>query len=177
MTRWRLSHRLPTVLWLVAVWLLVWWELTPFAVASGIAVAVAVVVLFPLPDVAERLVVRPIPLLLLAGYVLADVAVSGVRVGWDALRHGGSVSTSIVAVDLLSDDDMPTAIAASLLTLSPGTFVVEIDRARRRYYVHALGTAGSTDVSQVRRTADRLQRLVLGTFGARGDVDVREVSR
>ncbi|MPY96620.1 MAG: hypothetical protein GEU97_01215 [Actinophytocola sp.] len=168
MTSWRqVRRRLPTVLWLVVVWLLLWWEWTPLAVASGIAVAVALVVVFPLPDITERLVVRPFPLLLLSAYVAYDVAISAIRVGWDAVRHGGSVSTSIVAVDLLSDDDVPTAVAASLLTLSPGTFVVAIDRVRGRYYVHALGTAGGSDVAQVRATARRLQRLVLRTFGAR----------
>ncbi len=182
MARWRqVSRRVPTLLWLFVVWLLLWWEVTPLAVASGVAVAVTIVVLFPLPDITERLVVRPIPLLLLAGFVLYDVASSAIRVGWDAVRHGSSVSTSIVAVDLLSDDDVPTAVAASLLTLSPGTFVVAIDRAERRYYVHALGTAGGFDVTQVRTTASRLQRLVLRTFGAGDGTEragtEREVSR
>ncbi|GAA5113606.1 Na+/H+ antiporter subunit E [Haloechinothrix salitolerans] len=178
MNGWWVPRRLPTLVWLVAVWLLLWWELTPLAVASGVAVAAAIVVLFPLPDVSERLVVRPIPLLRLAGFVLSDVALSGVRVGWDALRYGGTVRTAIVAVEMLTDDDVPTAVAASLLTLSPGTFVVAIDRTRGQYYVHALGTAGASDVAQVRATARRLQRLVLRTFGARDDVETeRGVSR
>lgn len=177
--RWgRLRRRGPTLLWLVAVWLVLWWDVTPLAVMSGIAVAVAIVILFPLPELTEQLVVRPVPFVLLTGFVLADVAVSGLRVGWDAVRHGGRVRTAIVAVELLSDDDVPTAIAANLLTLSPGTFVVAIDRTERRCYVHALGTAGGEDVAQVRTTAYRLQRLVLRTFGTRGDVGTdREVSQ
>lgn len=184
MMRWRrVPRRLPTVLWLAAVWLLLWWELTPLAIISGVVVAVALVVVFPLPDLTERLVARPVPLLLLIGYVLYDVASSAIRVGWDAVRHGGSVTTAIVAVDLLSDDDVPTAVAASLLTLSPGTFVVAIDREHGRYYVHALGTAGGSDVAQVRAAAYRLQRLVLRTFGVRDGLGTeragaeREVSR
>lgn len=108
-------------------------------------------------------------MLALAAYVLGDVALSTVRLGRDALVLGHEVQAPIVEVDLLSDVDHLVAVSTSLLTLSPGTFVVEIDRDRMACHVYALGATDDDDIANLRRLAERLQRLVVRAFGPAGE--------
>ena len=80
--------RLPAVLWLTCVWVLLWGTFTPASIVGGLVVAVLVTALFRLPPATDRLPVRPLRMCGLVLFLLWDIAVSGVEVSWEVLRHG-----------------------------------------------------------------------------------------
>ncbi|MEU6644321.1 Na+/H+ antiporter subunit E [Saccharomonospora sp. NPDC046836] len=155
----RLSFSL--LFWLVLVWLMLWGTLDLSVAVFGVLLAFAVLMLFPLPVHRWHFFVHPLRLVRLACWVVVDLVVSAVGLAWDEFRHGGRVRAAIVAVPSLSDVDHVIAAAANVLSLGPGKFVLQIDRAGGIWYVYALGV-------RTREAADRVHDDVL-------DVQVRVI--
>ncbi|MFR9731097.1 Na+/H+ antiporter subunit E [Saccharopolyspora sp. MS10] len=167
----RALRRVPLVLWLTAVWILLWGRLDPGTVLFGLLVALLISVLFPLPPVTTNMVVRPLALLRLIAYLAADLVVSTARVSWQALRHGPRTTAGIVSVTLLTDSDHLTAMVANAVSLAPGKFVLQIDRVRRTCYVYALGMrAGGEDA--VRRDVLGLERRIVRAVGSARELEI-----
>lgn len=159
----RLLRRLPLVFWLTVVWVLLWGTFDLGTLLFGLIVAVLVSVLFPLPRIRTGMVVRPMPLLRLVGYLGWDLIVSTMRVTWQALRFGPNATAGIVAARLRIDSDHLTALVASAISLAPGQFVLQIDRANRLCYVYALCFDSE---ESVRNQVARLERFVVSAVGS-----------
>lgn len=157
-------RRLPFVGWLTVVWVLLWGTVTVPTVLGGLVVAALVVVAFPLPE-RPALPVRPWRLLRLLGFVAADLAVSAVLVSWETLRYGPAARAGVVAVPLLTGSDRVVALVAGAIALSPGSFVLQLDRPRGVWYVYALGLRGPGDTGRIRREVLTLQRRVVAALG------------
>jgi multicomponent Na+:H+ antiporter subunit E len=166
----RLRDRLPRIVWLSAVWVLLWGTFTPLTVLGGVLVAVAVTLLFPMPPAAERLPVRPLPFLGLVGYLVYDLVVSTLEVSWHTLRHGPRARGAIVEAPLHSRSDRVVTVLAAALSLSPGTAVLEIDQERGAWFVYALGPRDAAGVERARRRIADMQRRVLAAFGSAADI-------
>lgn len=166
----RIRARLPQLVWLTAVWVLLWGTFSLKSMVGGVLVAVLVIAVFPLPLVGERLPVRPIRLLRLIGYLAYDLVVSSVEVSWEILRYGPRTTAGIVAVPLQIDSALVVAAVADAVSLLPGTFVLQIERHRGVCYVHALGVRGPDDAQRVRRQVLALQRRVINALGSRADI-------
>ncbi|GAA4693627.1 Na+/H+ antiporter subunit E [Pseudonocardia yuanmonensis] len=157
-------RRWPQVLWLTVVWVLLWGTISVKIVLGGILVAAAVTALFPLP-LLPRLPFRPWPLLRLGVWLLADLVVSGAQVAWETVRHGPRARAGIVAVPLRTGSERVTTLVAAAAALTPGSFVLQIDRPGGRLYVYALGLRSAADATRVRRQMERLQDRVVRAAG------------
>ncbi|TQM37880.1 Na+/H+ antiporter subunit E [Pseudonocardia cypriaca] len=158
--------RLPAVLWLTCVWVLLWGTFTPASIVGGLVVAVLVTALFRLPPATDRLPVRPLRICGLVLFLLWDIAVSGVEVSWEVLRHGPRARGAIMAVPLIASSDQVVTIMASALSLSPGTMALQIDHDHDVWYVYALGPRDDADVDRARRRVVDMQRRVLSALGS-----------
>lgn len=171
----RALRLLPTVGWLWLLWIVLWGSVGPLVVLGGLLVAVTVVGFFPLPPALPDAVPRPLAIARLLVNLLKSLLWSGGTVAWQVLRHGGKTSAAIIEVPLRVDSDLLITVVAELTTISPGTLVVEIDRRRRRLYVHALPVRDETALARrrdvVRAVERRVARAVGGdrTNGAAGD--------
>ncbi len=131
----------------------------------GLVVALLVSTVFPLPAIQTCIVVRPLRLLQLVAYLAWDLVSSTLRVSWQAVRYGPNAKSGIVAVTLRTDSDHLTAMVANAVSLAPGKFVLQIDRANRICYVYALGMRPD-DVESVRRDVLALERRVVQAVGS-----------
>lgn len=165
----RLARRLPLVLWLTVVWILLWGTLDLGTLVFGVLVAVLITALFPPPPVFTNIVVRPVSLVQLIGYLAWDLVVSTLRVSWQALRHRGDTKAGIVAVTLLTDSDHLTAMIANGISLAPGKFVLQVDREHAICYVYVLGMRPGEDAS-VRREVLALEARVVRAVGSAQEV-------
>jgi multicomponent Na+:H+ antiporter subunit E len=165
-----LRARLPQLVWLTVVWVLLWGTTSAQTLLGGMLVAALVTVAFPLPLVSERLPLRPLGLLRLAGFLAVDLVVSGVNISWETLRHGPRATAGIVAVPLLTGSDRVSAAVANATSLAPGTFVLQIDRRGGVCYVYALGVRGTADAQRVRRQVLALQRRVIAALGTAAEL-------
>ncbi|MDN5917123.1 MAG: Na+/H+ antiporter subunit E [Pseudonocardia sp.] len=157
-------RRLPQVVGLTLVWVALWGVLSPKIVLGGVLVAVAVVLMFPLP-LLDRLPVRPWPFLRLVGFLLVDMVLSGIVVAHQTLSYGPRARSGIIAVPMVTRSGRVATMVAGGLALTPRSFVLQIDRRRGVWYVYALGMTSAADVEKVREQVLTLQRRVIAAFG------------
>lgn len=159
-----LLRRLPQVLGLTLVWVALWGVVSVKIIVGGLLVAFAVTLLFPTP-LLERMPLRPWAVLRLIGFLLVNLLLSGFDVGWEILRYGPRARPAIVAVPMLTRSGRVATIIAGGVALTPGTFVLQLDRRRGVWYVYALGLSGPDDARKVREQVLRLQQRVIAAFG------------
>ncbi|WP_109772800.1 Na+/H+ antiporter subunit E [Quadrisphaera granulorum] len=185
--RGRLPNRrqLPLLAWMVVFWCGLWGSISPVVVVGGVLVALALVAVFPMPTLPPA----PLPSLVgsvgLAAYLTWDLVRASLQVAWLAVRPGPVPPSAIVAAPLRSRSDAMIAATAELVSLVPGTLVVDIDVPTGTLYLHALVTGDPERVgddvrASVRRMEERvLAALAPGSLSGGVDIadDVREARR
>lgn len=167
----RVGHQLPLRGWLVLVWVLLWGDVSWANVLSGLVVALAVTVLLPLPAVGGQVRPRPIALLALAAHFVLDLVTSSAQIAWETLRpQQPGPRAAIIAVQLRTDSDALLTLITAMLTLVPGSVVLDLDRERRMIAVHVLPVRSAEELTRRRAemlaTEDRVVRA-LGTAADR----------
>jgi multicomponent Na+:H+ antiporter subunit E len=166
----RLRSQLPLLIWLVVVWFLLWGTWSWANLISGVAVALAVMLLLPLPPVVGGMRVRPLPLLAFVVSFLTDLVVSGASVAWRALRPAGVSSGALVRVQLRVDSDLLLTMVAEAVSLVPGSLVLDLDRERRRLAVHLLHADDLADVDRQKAAVLATETRLVRAFGSAEDV-------
>ncbi|GAA5154320.1 Na+/H+ antiporter subunit E [Nocardioides marinquilinus] len=142
--------------WLMAGWLtLVWWALwgtwSAMSLVGGLVVATLALTLFPLPALKLDVSVRPLAVVALVLRFLLDVVVASVQVAVTVLRPPRDLRNAIVRVQLRSDSELTLVIVAELVSLVPGSIVVEANRASHTLYLHVLDVRGPDALDAQRR--------------------------
>lgn len=152
---------------LVVLWVLLWGELSFAVVASGIVVALVVTRVFPMPRLRDGFRLRPWALVTLLASVARDLVTASTQVAWQALRFGRVPPTTVVAVELRARSDLTLTFTAVVVSIVPGTVVVEVRHATRTLYLHVLGGG---DEERTRRAVLRDEARVVRAIGTRDDV-------
>lgn len=159
-----LSLRAWTLVWLTLVWLLLWGTVSVANVVSGLAVALLITLLLPLPAVPVQGRLHPLSLLWLALHVAWWLAQSSAQVAWLAIRPGQPPLSAVLRGQLALKSDLVLALAVNIMNLTPGTIVLEIDQTRRLVYVHVLDVGSPDAVERFYRQIVRLERLLIAAF-------------
>ncbi len=153
------------ILFLVALWVLLWGRFTVANMASGIVVALLVTLVFPSArGESHRFPVRPIANLRLLGNVGWQLLVSNVALTREILTRRSHIRTGVVVCPLRTDDEWSAALVANILALSPGTIPVRVESDPGVIYVHALHL---DDPDDFRRMVAHLESLVVDAYGPR----------
>ncbi len=160
----KITLRIWTLCWLTLVWVLLWGTFSAANILGGLAIALVITLLLPLPRVPVEGRVRPLSLVRLILYVIVKLVVSSFQVAWLAIRPGPPPATAVLRVHLAVKSDLVLALAAGILTLIPGSVVLEIDQKRRLVYLHVLDVGSEKAVSAFYRQAETLQRLMVAAF-------------
>ncbi|MBY6061884.1 Na+/H+ antiporter subunit E [Microbacterium esteraromaticum] len=161
-----LLMQLPFLLWLVALWMLLWHQFTPLALVSGLVVAIFVTRVFRLPTV--ELVGRVslwhalVFVVLFLGAVVAGAISVAIQV-FDFRRQPGA---AIIEIPLRYADDIVMTHVAVTASLIPGSLVVESDRDRRILYLHVIGVRNRADVDAFRAGVLRWERRIVRAVGS-----------
>jgi multicomponent Na+:H+ antiporter subunit E len=149
---------------LVALWLLAWGEVTVANVASGVAVAAALLVAFPVNRGADQhLRLNPWGATRLAGYVVGQLVTSNVVMTREILRRHAKFSPGVLAHRLRAPSEEVVTIMTSVIALSPGSMTVDVDRGSTTIYVHFLFLR---DIESARASLNRLERLASRAISA-----------
>lgn len=150
-----MTRRTATVVlvgWLTAVWVGLWGSVTAANVLGGLVVAVALVVLLPVPPAGGHGVVQPGALLRFSGRFLVDLVVSSVHVTAVVLRPRSSLRQGVVAVQVPGASGGLLTMLGNAISLTPGTLTVDADLPSSTLYVHALDVGADADgVDRLRR--------------------------
>lgn len=159
-----------SMLWLTFLWVALWGSFSPGIVLTGVAVAAATSYAFPLPPVDLGARVRLLPLLWLVLHFLYDVVKASVLVSIVVLRRR-PVNNAVVAVDLRSNSDFVLTAVGAMLTLVPGSIIVEARRSTHTLYLHVLDVDTPEQAEAFREEALRVEERFLRAFEPRDERD------
>ncbi len=160
----RFALRAWVLCWLIGVWLLLWGTVSVANIVSGLAVALLITVLLPLPAVPVEGRVHPVSLLRLIVVVGSYLVVSSVQVAWLAVKPGPPPLSAVLRAHLAIKSDLVLALAVNTINLIPGSIVLEIDRGRRLIYVHVIDVGSERAVERFYRQISRMERLLVAAF-------------
>ncbi len=163
-TRWR-SLQLLAVAWLTVVWTALWGSLSAVNLVGGVLVAVVVCLVFPLPPLRMDLRVRPLRLAWLALHFLGDVVVASIQVAWTTLQLHRTPRNAVIETDLETSSDFVLTVVAEMVSLVPGSLVVEARRSTHTLFLHVLDARDRAGVEKMRRQVAALERRVALAFG------------
>jgi multicomponent Na+:H+ antiporter subunit E len=147
---------------LVALWLLAWGQVTLANLMSGVVIAGALLVAFPLgPAKGARLRVSPVGVVRLVGFVAVQLVRSNAVMTREILRRRSALRPGILRHRLRHSSDEVVTLMTSIIALSPGTMTVDIGRQPPTIYVHFLLLH---DVDAARASLAHLEDLVVAAI-------------
>jgi len=160
----RIVLRVAVICWLALVWVLLWGSFSAANILSGLAIALLITWLLPLPAVPVEGRVHPLSLLRLLLTVMYFLVLSSVQVAVLAVRPGPPPLSAVLRAHLSVKSDLVLALAVNIFNLIPGSIVLEIDQTRRMLYMHVLDIGSDRAVDQFNRQVAVVERLLVSSF-------------
>jgi multicomponent Na+:H+ antiporter subunit E len=173
MSRRRISLRqeLPLLVWLVIVWGALLQDFSPGNLLFGALLAVAVARLFYLPPVelsGRFNVLYAIPFALV---FLAKVVAASAQLLYLAIAKGPKVTNAVVAVPLRSRQDLMVTATGHVISLIPGSLVVEVDRSTSTLYLHALNISSPQEVENLKNEVRSIEAGLIRIMGTKEELE------
>ena len=160
----RVALRAWVLVWLMLVWILLWGTVSAANVLSGLAIALIITLLLPLPPVPIEGRLHPISLLGLIGLVGWYLLQSSWQLAVLAVKPGPPPLSAVLRAHMAIKSDLVLALAANIINLTPGTIVLEIDQVRRMLYVHVIDVGSERAVNRFYRQISQIERLLVASF-------------
>ncbi|MGK5739029.1 Na+/H+ antiporter subunit E [Micromonospora sp. URMC 103] len=152
--------------WLVLIWNLLWGKFSWGNLLAGLLVGAAVLVFFPLPPVTFGGRLRPWALLVLAGRFAVELVLASAHVARIAVQAGYVPRSAVIAVPLRVHTDLNLALTAEMVSLVPGTLIIEIDREAGVLYLHVLDVRGPQDLADNRARVLDIEGRIVRAIGS-----------
>ncbi|WP_101950491.1 Na+/H+ antiporter subunit E [Mycobacterium sp. 3519A] len=159
-----IALRVWVLIWLMLVWILLWGTFSAANIVSGLAVALCITLLLPLPAVPVEGKLHPLSLLRLVLLVAWHLVVSSVQLAFLAVKPGPPPLNAVLRAHLALKSDLVLALAVNMINLTPGTIVLEIDQVRRMIYVHVIDVGSERAVARFYRQIAQIERLLVASF-------------
>ncbi|WP_104086197.1 Na+/H+ antiporter subunit E [Arthrobacter sp. GMC3] len=163
-------QKLPLLIWLVIVWGALWQDFSLGNLVFGALIAIGVSKAFYLPPVELTGRFNVLRAAVFALRFLFDVTVASFEVLYLAVVRGPAIRNAVIAVPLRSKSDLMMTATGHVLSLIPGSLVVEVDRGTSTLYVHALNVATAEDAEKVRAGIQAIEAGLIRIMGSREEV-------
>ena len=167
--RWN-RPRLLVVAALAAIWVSLWGDLSWGNVIAGLVLGTFVTMITPLPKpLARGWAIRPTALIRLVLYFLRDVVIAALQISWLALR-GKQPSGGVIRVTLHAHSDQILTMTAGMVSLVPGTIVVDVHRLTGTLYLHVFDEHISKGFDTAHHAAVEQEERILRAIGSREEL-------
>ncbi|BBZ10813.1 Na+/H+ antiporter subunit E [Mycobacterium branderi] len=156
--------RIAILIALTGVWVLLWGNYSAANAVSGMAVAFTITLLLPMPPVPVQGRVHPLSVLRLAVRVAWYLVVSSVQVSWLAIKPGPPPPSGVLRAQVSIKSDLVLVFAVNILTMIPGSIVLEIDQLRRVLYCHVIDVGSARAIDRFYRQVAEVERLVVAAY-------------
>lgn len=172
-----LLQKLPLLVWLVLIWGSLWQDFSAGNLIFGALVAIAVSQLFYLPPVELSGRFNPFQAVLMMLWFIWQVTVASFLVLFWALAKGPRIRNAVIAVPLRSPSDLLMTAVGHVLSLIPGSLVVEVDRGTATLYVHAMNAPTPADVERIRADIQGFEARLIRVMGSREELAALQAER
>ncbi|HQA77837.1 MAG TPA: Na+/H+ antiporter subunit E [Propionicimonas sp.] len=169
--RLRFRFQWRAIVLLALVWVLLWGDASLLNILYGALLGWLVTVVFWLAPIRYYGRVHVGRALLLLFTQLRDLAVASVHLAMVAIRPRLELRPGVVKVTLRSNSDLYQVMVAQLISIVPGTLVVEVSRHPRLLYLHVFDLPDAAAVKRERKHALALERRVVEAFGSKSDIE------
>ena len=128
-----------------------------------------VLVVFPFPKADWGGSFRPWPFLVLVSRFAFDLVVASFEVAWLAVRPRPLGRSAVIQVQLHTRSDLLLVLTSELVSLVPGSLLIELDEDRGIITLHVLD--GDQDLSRVEAQVLAQERRVIAALGSRAERD------
>jgi multicomponent Na+:H+ antiporter subunit E len=149
---------------------LLWAHPSAFILLTGVLLALLIGLVFPLPPIELHGRIRLVGLAHLVLRLLTDVVTSSLAVVRLAFRFGTAPGSAIIRVPLRSRSDLYLTQTAELVSLVPGTIVVEARRSTSTLYLHVLDTVSDAELERAAQGVRDAEARVIRAFGSRQEI-------
>lgn len=163
-------QKLPLLVWLVVVWGALWQDFSPGNLVFGLLIAIGVSRVLYLPPIELSGRFNVLRALWFALWFLREVTVASFQVLFWAVMKGPRIRNAVVAVPLRSKSDLIMTAVGHVLSLIPGSLVVEVDRGCSTLYVHAMNAPTPESVEKVRGGIRDIEARLIRIMGSREEV-------
>lgn len=165
-----MTARLPVVVTLTGLWMLLWGSVGPLTIVGGVLVSLLVTTVFPFPPVMWKGRFRPWASVVLLAVFLGELLVASAQVAWIAIRPAAPPRGAVIRVDLITRSEFLLTITAELISLVPGSLLVELDSERGQLWLHLLDGDSPEKIERARSNARAQERRVLAALGSETDI-------
>lgn len=160
-----LRQELPLLGWMVVVWGALWQDFTIGNLVFGLMIALVLVKVFRLPPIILSGRFNIWRAVVFGAAFMRDVVLASVEVVYLAIFRGPKTKSAIIAVSLRSESDLLVTFVGHVLTLVPGSYVVEVDRRSSTLYLHVLNVKNQTEVEKARASVMMIEERLIRMMG------------
>ena len=169
--RLRFRFQWRAVIILAAIWVLLWGDASLLNILYGALLGWLISVGFWLAPIRYYGSVHPWRLLVLLATQLKELAVASVQLATVAFRPRVQLRPGVVRVELRSNNDLYQVGLAQLISIVPGTLVVELVRRPRLLYLHVFDLPDDTSIEAERNHALALERRLVEAIGSASEIE------
>ena len=158
------------ILVLAAVWVLLWDRITLGNVVNGLIIAAVITQVFPLPSIQYAGRMRPWQVVVLLAWFLKDLVSAAIEVSRATLDRHPHEGGSIVEVPLRVRSEFYMTIIAALVSLVPGSIVVEARRTANVLYVHGFHVTTPEALERLRQDVLDVETRVVRALGSAEEI-------
>lgn len=173
--RWRLQGR--AILLLAVVWVMLWGEFSLLNILYGLVLGWLVSVVFWLAPIRYYGSVHLGGLLKLVVLQLWDLASASFQLAVMAFRPGLALRPGVIRVRLQSNSDLYQVAVAELISIVPGTLVVDTVRHPRLLYLHVFHLPDAKAIRKQREHALAIEDRVVHAFGSDDELRAADLRR
>lgn len=152
------------------IWVLLWGDLSLANLVSGFLLGLLITWVFPLPPIDFHGRFRLWPHTKLITILLFDLVRSSFVVAAQAFHFGHTLRNAVVRVDLKTHSDLYLTLTSELVSLVPGSLVMEARRQESVVYLHVMDVRSPADIARARRKVLQAEERVVRSFGSDDEV-------
>ena len=152
------------------IWVLLWGDLSLANLVSGFLLGLLITWVFPLPPIDFHGRFRLWPHTKLITILLFDLVRSSFVVAAQAFHFGHTMRNAVVRVDLRTHSDLYLTLTSELVSLVPGSLVMEARRQESVVYLHVMDVRSPADIAHARRKVLQAEERVVRSFGSDDEV-------
>ena len=165
-----LRQELPLLAGMMLVWGALWQDFAIGNLVFGLLISLVLVRVFRLPPVILSGRFNVWRAAVFVGAFLRDVTLASFEVLYLAVFRGPRTTSAIITVQLRTESDLLVTFVGHVLTLVPGSYVVEVDRRTSTLYLHVLNVNDEAGVEKARASVMMIEERLIRMMGTKEEL-------